>query len=168
MSFIQARLGFLVVVVLLVIVALFAIERAYRGPWGRMMRAIRDNHIAVGIDGQGRDAPPARTVRFRIGADWSGRRRSLPASCRLFDPGGYIPINHTFLIWVMVIVGGRGQQLRRAVRRGVHLFRLDHVGPGEQSAVRMGQFAERQLRLAGHSRDRRAVGPDARVRAWAW
>jgi len=27
---------------------------------------------------------------------------------QIFDPGSYQPINHTFLFWVMVIVGGAG------------------------------------------------------------
>jgi branched-chain amino acid transport system permease protein len=47
-SFITGRLMFLALTGTILIVALFLIQRAYRGPWGRMMRAIRDNFIAAG------------------------------------------------------------------------------------------------------------------------
>ena len=106
-SFIQARAGFLVVMVLLVALVLFAIERAYRGPWGRMMRAIRDNHIASAS--MGKDVTRRQLELFVFGSALMGLGGAILVTfLRLFDPGGYIPINHTFLIWVMVIVGGAG------------------------------------------------------------
>src|SRR5690606_33874485 len=46
-SFVFARLGFLALVVIFLIVAFVLVQRAYAGPWGRMMRAIRDNHISA-------------------------------------------------------------------------------------------------------------------------
>jgi branched-chain amino acid transport system permease protein len=107
MSFILARGSFLIVVLALVALVLFAIERAYRGPWGRMMRAIRDNHIAS--SSMGKDVTRRQLELFVLGSALMGLGGAVLASfSRLFDPGGYIPINHTFLIWVMVIVGGAG------------------------------------------------------------
>jgi branched-chain amino acid transport system permease protein len=35
----------------------------------------------------------------------------LSTYTQLFDPGGYMPITHTFVVWVMVIVGGAGNNL---------------------------------------------------------
>ncbi len=106
-SFIQARVGFLVLMVVLVAVVLFAIERAYRGPWGRMMRAIRDNHVASAS--MGKDVKRRQLELFVFGSALMGLGGAILVTfLRLFDPGGYIPINHTFLIWVMVIVGGAG------------------------------------------------------------
>jgi branched-chain amino acid transport system permease protein len=32
----------------------------------------------------------------------------LTSFSQIYDPGSYHPINHTFIIWVMVIVGGAG------------------------------------------------------------
>src|SRR5690606_12069915 len=51
-SFTYARLGFLAVVLVIVALALYLVQRAYGGPWGRMMRAIRDNHIAAASMGK--------------------------------------------------------------------------------------------------------------------
>ncbi|HWA19216.1 MAG TPA: branched-chain amino acid ABC transporter permease [Devosia sp.] len=106
-SFVYARGGFLLVLLVLVAVVLFGIERVYRGPWGRMMRAIRDNHIAAAS--MGKDVTRRQLELFVLGSALMGLGGAVLASfSRLFDPAGYIPINHTFLIWVMVIVGGAG------------------------------------------------------------
>jgi branched-chain amino acid transport system permease protein len=106
-SFVEGRAGFLAVVVLVVALVLFAVERAYRGPWGRMMRAIRDNHVAAAS--MGKDVTKRQLELFVLGSGLMGLGGAILVSFnRLFDPGGYIPINHTFLIWVMVIVGGAG------------------------------------------------------------
>jgi branched-chain amino acid transport system permease protein len=85
----------------------FLVERAYGGPWGRMMRAVRDNHVAA--SSMGKDVKARQIEIFVFGAVLMGIGGALLSSFnQLFDPGGYIPINHTFLIWVMVIVGGMG------------------------------------------------------------
>ena len=109
-SFIFARSGYFVVVALLVGAALFLIQRAYRGPWGRMNRAIRDNHIAAAAIGKN---VTARQIEiFVLGSILIGVGGGvLSGFAQIFDPGGYQPINHTFLIWVMVIVGGAGNNL---------------------------------------------------------
>ncbi|MEQ1768756.1 MAG: branched-chain amino acid ABC transporter permease [Devosia sp.] len=106
-SFELSRAGFLAVVAVMVAVVIWAIERAYRGPWGRMMRAIRDNHVAS--SSMGKDVTRRQLELFVFGSALMGLGGAILATySRLFDPGGYIPINHTFLIWVMVIVGGAG------------------------------------------------------------
>ena len=51
-SFVYARLGFLALVLIVLVVAFFLVQRAYGGPWGRMMRAIRDNYIAAASMGK--------------------------------------------------------------------------------------------------------------------
>ena len=88
--------------------AFFLVQRAYGGPWGRMMRAIRDNHIAAASMGKNVTAPAARDLHPRLGADGHRRRHAGVSFSQIYDPGAYQPINHTFLIWVMVIVGGAG------------------------------------------------------------
>jgi branched-chain amino acid transport system permease protein len=106
-SFSLGYVGFVTVAVLILIVAVFLVERAYGGPWGRMMRAVRDNHIAA--SSMGKDVKARQIEIFVFGAVLMGIGGALLSSLnQLFDPGGYIPINHTFLIWVMVIVGGMG------------------------------------------------------------
>lgn len=106
-SFVYGQGGFLLVSLTILIVAVFLVERAYGGPWGRMMRAVRDNHIAAAS--MGKDVKARQLEIFIFGAVLMGIGGAVLSSFnQLFDPGGYIPINHTFLIWVMVIVGGMG------------------------------------------------------------
>jgi branched-chain amino acid transport system permease protein len=107
LDFIYARLGFLAIVVVIVGAALYLVQRAYGGPWGRMMRAIRDNHIAAGS--MGKNVTARQLQLFIIGSVLMGIGGAILVSFQqIHDPGAYQPINHTFLIWVMVIVGGAG------------------------------------------------------------
>ncbi len=106
-SFIYARAGFLGVLVVVLGLVLFLVQRAYRGPWGRMMRAIRDNHIAA--NSMGKNVTQRQLEIFVLGAVLMGVGGAILVSIlQIFDPGSYQPINHTFLLWVMVIVGGAG------------------------------------------------------------
>lgn len=106
-SFIYSRAGFLLLAIAVVAVTLLLIERAYKGPWGRMMRAIRDNHIAAAA--MGKDVKSRQLELFIFGSVLMGIGGAMLVSFgQIHDPGGYQPINHTFLIWVMVIVGGAG------------------------------------------------------------
>lgn len=106
-SFVLARGGFLALVVVIVGVALFLIHRAYLGPWGRMMRAIRDNHIAAGS--MGKDVTGRQLELFVFGSALMGIGGAILVSfVGIYDPSSYQPINHTFIIWVMLIVGGAG------------------------------------------------------------
>ena len=106
-SFIYARLGFMALVLIALVVAFFLIQRAYGGPWGRMMRAIRDNYIAAAS--MGKNVTRRQLEVFILGSVLMGIGGAMLVSFQqIYDPGSYQPINHTFLIWVMVIVGGAG------------------------------------------------------------
>ncbi len=106
-SFVAARLGFLVLLVAIVAVIFFLVQRAYAGPWGRMMRAIRDNYVAAGS--MGKDIKGRQLQLFVLGSVLMGVGGAMLASFnQIFDPSSYQPINHTFMVWVMVIVGGAG------------------------------------------------------------
>jgi len=106
-SFVYARLGFLALVIIILTGAFFLIQRAYGGPWGRMMRAIRDNHIAAAS--MGKNVTRRQLEIFVLGSVLMGIGGAMLVSFQqIYDPGSYQPINHTFLIWVMVIVGGAG------------------------------------------------------------
>lgn len=107
MSFIVARGMYFVVVAVILLAVLILVERAYKGPWGRMMRAIRDNHVASAA--MGKHVKARQRELFVFGSVLIGLGGAIMTSfTQIFDPGGYQPINHTFLIWVMVIVGGAG------------------------------------------------------------
>ncbi len=90
----------------LAIVMWFA-ERALRSPWGRMMRAIRDNRDAA--NAMGKDVTWRHLQVFVLGCATCGIAGAMLTSLDgQFTPTGYIPLRYTFLIWVMVILGGSG------------------------------------------------------------
>ena len=106
-SFIFARAGYLALIVVVVLGVLFLIQRAYGGPWGRMMRAIRDNHISAAS--MGKDVKARQLEIFIFGSVLISIGGAILISfVQIFDPAAFQPINHTFIIWVMVIVGGAG------------------------------------------------------------
>ena len=106
-SFVYARGAYIAVGVVVLGIVMFLVQRAYRGPWGRMMRAIRDNHIAA--NSMGKNVTSRQLEIFILGSVLMGVGGAILVSIlQIFDPGSYQPINHTFLIWVMVIVGGAG------------------------------------------------------------
>jgi branched-chain amino acid transport system permease protein len=109
-GFVAARAGYLAVTTILVVVIFLLLQRAYHSPWGRMMRAIRDNEISSAA--MGKDVNKRRLEIFVVGSVLMGLGgAALITSVRIFDPSGFLPLNHTFLIWVMVILGGSGNNL---------------------------------------------------------
>ena len=82
-------------------------ETLQRAPWGRMMRAIRDNEdaaMAMGKDVEGR-----HRQAFVLGSAIVGIGGAMLVTLDgQFTPGSYQPLRFTFIIWIMVIVGGSG------------------------------------------------------------
>ncbi len=106
-SLLLARSGFLLLALVVLAISMWLISRAYSGPWGRMMRAIRDNHIAAAS--MGKNVTARQLEIFVFGSVLMGIGGAMLVSfTQIFDPSSYQPINHTFLIWVMIIVGGAG------------------------------------------------------------
>ena len=94
---------FLVVVIILLILT----QKALYSPWGRMMRAIRDNEEAA--NAMGKNVVKQHLLIFILGSAIVGIAGAmLVTQDGLFTPGSYRPMRYTFLIWVMVIVGGSG------------------------------------------------------------
>ena len=94
--------------VLLIILILSV--RALDSPWGRMMRAIRDNEIAAGA--MGKDVTRRHLQIFVIGSAVVGIGGAMLTTLDgQFTPTAYQPLRFTFLIWVMVIVGGSGNNM---------------------------------------------------------
>ena len=90
--------------VLLVILLLS--ERALRSPWGRMMRAIRDNEEAA--EALGKDVVYRHRQVFILGCAVVGIAGAMLVTLDgQFTPGSYIPLRFTFLIWVMVIIAAQ-------------------------------------------------------------
>ncbi|TCS41401.1 branched-chain amino acid ABC transporter permease [Reinekea marinisedimentorum] len=110
LGFIMARASYLSLTALVIALIFFLLTRAYNAPWGRMLRAIRDNEVSSLA--MGKDVNKRRLEVFVFGSFLMGVGGAILATFNgLFDPNGYIPLNHTFLIWVMVILGGAGNNL---------------------------------------------------------
>ncbi len=104
------RAAFIAVAALLLIVMVLAMERALRSPWGRMMRAIRDNETAAAA--MGKNVVRRQLEVFVLGAILMGIGGAMLTTLNaLFDPSAYLPPRYTFLIWAMLIVGGSGNNL---------------------------------------------------------
>ncbi len=84
------------------------LERARTSPWGRMMTAIRENEPAARA--AGKDVTRRRIEAFVIGASIMGLAGALFAQhLRLIEPTNtFDPSKVTFLVWVMLITGGSG------------------------------------------------------------
>ncbi|TDO15356.1 MULTISPECIES: branched-chain amino acid ABC transporter permease [Halomonas] len=109
-GFTLARALYLSVTAAMIAVIFFLLSRAYHAPWGRMIRAIRDNEISAAA--MGKDINKRRLEIFVLGCVLMGLGGAALASFNsMFDPQGYLPLNHTFLVLVMVILGGPGNNL---------------------------------------------------------
>ncbi len=92
------------------LIVLWLSVRALNSPWGRMMRAIRDNEIAAGA--MGKDVTRRHLEIFIIGSAVIGVAGAMLTTLDgQFTPTSYQPLRFTFLIWVMVIVGGSGNNM---------------------------------------------------------
>ncbi|MGA0616813.1 branched-chain amino acid ABC transporter permease [Paracoccus sp. KR1-242] len=82
-------------------------ELALKSPWGRMMRAIRDNETAASA--MGKNIKGRHLQIFVIGSAVIGLAGAMMVTLDgLLSPGSFNPLRYTFLVWVMVIVGGSG------------------------------------------------------------
>ena len=89
---------------------LYLSEVALRSPWGRMMRAIRDNETAAAA--MGKNVTARHLQVFILGSAVVGIAGAMLTTLDgQFTPTSYQPLRFTFLIWVMVIIGGSGNNL---------------------------------------------------------
>ncbi|MCP4316261.1 MAG: branched-chain amino acid ABC transporter permease [Hyphomicrobiales bacterium] len=105
-----AEVVFVVFVWLIVAVTFLVARRLQQSPWGRVMRAIRDNEeTAASI---GKDVQRFRTETFVVGSVFMGVAGALSAHYfKFFSPDATEPLLITFLAWVMLIAGGSGNNL---------------------------------------------------------
>ncbi|WP_353980148.1 branched-chain amino acid ABC transporter permease [Salinicola endophyticus] len=109
-GFVTARALYFCVTAVLIAVIFFLLHRAYHAPWGRMIRAIRDNEVSAAA--MGKSINRRRQEIFVFGCILMGLGGAVLTSFTgIFDPQGYLPLNHTFLVLVMVILGGPGNNL---------------------------------------------------------
>ncbi len=106
-STVFVKLCFVGLFSIVVIILLIITQKALYSPWGRMMRAIRDNEEAA--NAMGKNVVKQHLLIFVLGSAVVGIAGAMMVTYDgLFTPGSYRPMRYTFLIWVMVIVGGSG------------------------------------------------------------
>ncbi|MCO5731389.1 branched-chain amino acid ABC transporter permease [Rhizobium sp. SSA_523] len=113
-----ANLGVMALVVLLLYLGL---EHLAKSPWGRVLRAIREDEMAAQALGK-------RPVRFRLQAfALGGAIMGLAGAAQahfigFIAPDNYMPVL-TFQVWAMLIVGGSGNN-RGAIAGAVIVWGL--------------------------------------------
>ena len=106
-SSIVVKLAYAGLFTVVLVVILVLAQMALASPWGRMMRAIRDNENAA--EAMGKNVTARHLQIFILGSAICGVAGAMMTTLdSQLTPGSYQPLRFTFLIWVMVIVGGSG------------------------------------------------------------
>jgi branched-chain amino acid transport system permease protein len=142
-STILVKLLYACMFTLVLMVLILLSERALNSPWGRMMRAIRDNEVASSA--MGKNVKKRHLQIFIIGSAVVGLGGAMYTSMiTQINPGEYIPLRFTFLIWVMVIVGGSGNNwgsVLGGLLIGWLYFIVEDLGPRIMGIVTTGMPA---------------------------
>ena len=125
-------LGNLGVLAAVVLVLYLALERLVRSPWGRVLRAIREDEAAARA--LGKNALWFRLQAFAIGGGIMGLAGAVQAHFIGFiAPDNYLP-RLTFQVWAMLIVGGSGNN-RGAILGAILVWGLWAASAGAISAL---------------------------------
>lgn len=106
-SSVFVKLSYALLFTAVLLIVLYLSEKALRSPWGRMMRAIRDNEVSA--NAMGKNVTARHLQVFVLGSVVVGIAGAMLTTLDgQLTPSSYQPLRFTFLIWVMVIVGGSG------------------------------------------------------------
>ena len=109
-SSLVVKLSYAGLFLVVLLILMWLSQMALNSPWGRMMRAIRDNETAA--EAMGKDVTGRHLQVFILGSAVCGIAGAMMTTLDgQLTPGSYQPLRFTFLIWVMVIVGGSGNNL---------------------------------------------------------
>lgn len=98
---------YLAIVVVVLVLIYFAVERGIRSPWGRVLRAIREDEVVT--QSAGKDVFRFKMQSLVFGAVIMGIGGALYAhNVRAIQPSVFTPLFGTFIIWIMLILGGSG------------------------------------------------------------
>jgi len=98
---------YLVVVVVVLVIIYIAVERILKSPWGRVLKAIREDEVTTAASGK--SVFSFKLQSFILGAIIMGIGGALYAhNIRYVDPHTFDPLLATFIIWAMLMVGGSG------------------------------------------------------------
>ncbi len=139
-STIGVKLTYAAMFLIVLMVFVWLLERALNSPWGRMMRAIRDNEVSASA--MGKDVTRQHLMIFILGSAVVGVAGAMYTSMNTqLVPGEYSPLRFTFLVWIMVIVGGSGNNwgsVLGGLLVGWLWLIVDNAGPIVMGAVTAG------------------------------
>lgn len=96
-----------VIIGVVVIIIFFALERAVRSPWGRVLMGLRDDEEATAASGKNVFA--FKTQSFVLGAAIMGIGGSMYSyAFSALSPDAFTHLFATFIFWAMLMVGGSG------------------------------------------------------------
>jgi len=98
---------YLIIVLVVMVFIYFLIERAIRSPWGRVLRAIRDDELSASMSGKNIFHFKMQSLVF--GCMVMGVAGALYAHyTKAISPAVFTPLYGTFIMWVMLMAGGSG------------------------------------------------------------
>lgn len=98
---------YLVIVLAFLALIYIALERGIRSPWGRVLRAIREDEVMASANGK--DVFLFELQALIVGAMIMGIAGALYAHfSAAIQPGLFTPLFGTFIIWTMLSLGGTG------------------------------------------------------------
>ncbi len=158
-STLYTKVGYAILFTIVLLIILWLAQKALNSPWGRMMRAIRDNETAA--EAMGKDVTARHLQIFILGSAICGIAGAMMTTLDgQLTPGTYQPLRFTFLVWVMVIVGGSGNNFG-AVLGGMLIWwlwvQVEPLGLGLMNILSSGledgsALKERMIESAAHMR----------------
>ena len=114
------RIAYLIILVVVIFALYLLLERARTSPWGRVMTAIRENEAAARA--MGKNVDWLRVQSFVLGSAIMGLGGALFAHyIKFVGPQATEPHAITFMVWVMLIMGGSGNN-RGAILGAISLW----------------------------------------------
>jgi len=135
-SSIFVKLSYMILFTSVLLFILYLANKAQISPWGRMMRAIRDNETSA--NAMGKNVVKRHLQVFVIGSAVVGIAGAMMITQNgLFTPSSFLPLRYTFLIWVMVIVGGSGNNLGSILGAFIVWFTWIEAAPVSQFLIEL-------------------------------
>jgi len=98
---------YLPIVLAILVVIYLSIERVIRSPWGRVLRAIREDEVSSAMSGK--DIFKFKMQSLIFGSMIMGVGGALYAHyTKAISPSVFTPLLGTFIIWIMLMAGGSG------------------------------------------------------------
>ena len=103
----EYRFVILAIAVVTLVIVYFAVERAIRSPWGRVLRAVREDELATAASGK--NVFSFKSQGFVVGAMIMGIGGALYAYANgAVSPTTFTHFFGTFIFWAMLMAGGSG------------------------------------------------------------